>query len=312
MADGRSEGVQRPAEAFEKERGRLLRLAYRMLGSIAEAEDVLQDAWLRWSAAPDPVTPGFLPRVVARLCIDHLRSARVRRETYPGTWLPEPWVEQTPADGAGPDAGVALLLAMERLSPLERAAFVLHDLFDWSFEEIAATLDRTDAACRQLAARARRNVRSAGPRFTVDPERARALAEAFATASRSGDTEALGRLLREDARLVSDGGGRRAAAVRTLAGRGVVLRFFAGLARRLGGGPVFLHMGPINGAPGFVTLDADGGTSATVLELDGDAITAIYVMRNPEKLRHLGGLREAGRPAAGPAARTLEMGADRG
>ena len=178
-------------DAFEAQRPRLAGLAYRMLGSVAEAEDVVQDAWLRWHGTDrDTVRDAgaFLRRVVARLCLDRLKSARARRETYVGTWLPEPVVDE--ATVSGPDAGewaedlsFALMLALERLSPLERAAFLLHDVFDVEFDEIAALLDRAEPACRQLAARARAHVRDARPRFSVrDDERAR-LVGAFMDAS---------------------------------------------------------------------------------------------------------------------------------
>src|SRR5690606_21415117 len=181
---------------FDALRPRLTRIAQRMLGSWAEAEDVVQDAWLRWQdgdrdAVRDPAA--FLSRTVARLCLDVLKSSRVRRETYIGPWLPEPMVEDTPEETAG--VTPALLLALERLSPLERAAFLLHDVFGMSFDDIAKAIGRTAPACRQLAARARDHVRAARPRFPVAPERGRDIARAFFDASRSGDVAALQGLL---------------------------------------------------------------------------------------------------------------------
>src|SRR5690606_11711023 len=175
------------ASDFHALRPRLTRIAQRMLGSWAEAEDVVQDAWLRWQdadrgAVRDP--PAFLTRTVSRLCLDVLKSGRVTRETYIGPWLPEPVVEETPeeSDGVTP----ALLLALERLSPLERAAFLLHDVFGMSFEDIATTIDREPAACRQLASRARNHVRASRPRFPVSAEQGRTIARAFFDATRTG------------------------------------------------------------------------------------------------------------------------------
>ncbi|WP_367268680.1 sigma-70 family RNA polymerase sigma factor [uncultured Sphingomonas sp.] len=157
------------AALFEAERPRLVRLAYRMTGSLAEAEDLVQDAWLRWSQVEEVKAPAaWLTRVVTRLCLDHLKSARVRRETYVGTWLPEPLLGTTDPDEVADDLTVTLMLAMERLSPLERAAFLLHDVFDVALLEVARTLDRAPATVRQLASRARRHVAKARPRYPVD------------------------------------------------------------------------------------------------------------------------------------------------
>ena len=196
--------------AFEAQRPMLLRVAYRMLGSMSDAEDVLQDAWLRWAAGDrDEVrSPGaFLRRMVTRLCLDQLKSARTRREEYAGPWLPEPEVESEPVD----DVTLPLMLALERLSPLERAAFLLHDVFGESFEEIGAALGRDAAACRQLASRARRNVQAERPRFPVERDDGRRIVDAFLAASRSGDTAALGALLAQDVSFHADGGGKRPA-----------------------------------------------------------------------------------------------------
>jgi RNA polymerase sigma-70 factor (ECF subfamily) len=274
--------------AFDAARPALLRVAYRMLGSMSDAEDVVQDAWLRWSAtdkdeAREPAA--FLRRMVVRLCLDVLKSARVRRETYTGPWLPEPIVEPEETE----DVTLPLLLALERLSPLERAAFLLHDVFGESFEDVAKALGRGAAACRQLASRARKNVREERPRFPVSRERGLEIASAFFVASREGDVRALGNLLADDVRFHADGGGKRSAAGRVLAGLGEVTQVLTGIAKLLKRRPsALVRYGFINGLPGFVTEEADG-LQTTALLIEKDRIKAIYVMRNPDKLRHLEG-----------------------
>ena len=287
----------RAVDAFEAHRDHLLGLAYRMLGSIAEAEDVVQEAYLRWHGADaDEVADprACLARVVTRLGLDYLKSARVRREHYVGPWLPEPVVDAD-ALSAGTsseyadDVTVALLLALERLSPLERAAFLLHDVFDLDFAEVARTLDRTEAACRQLAARGRAHVREARPRFPVEPGAADRLAAAFLAASREGDADALRALLAEDAVLRSDGGGKRSAALAPILGRDRIARFLAGIARKVREAGHVLTATParINGQPGFVLRDADGMVQTMALEIRDGAVVAIDIVRNPDKLGHL-------------------------
>lgn len=279
--------------AFAGLRPRLLRLAYRMLGSVAEAEDVVQETWLRWQGASkegirDP--EAFLIRIATRLCLDALRAARRRREDYVGPWLPEPLVdpfaptEPPPAD----ELTLTMMLVLERLSPAERAAFLLHDVFGLDFAEIAQSLDREEAACRQLASRARRQIQAARPRFPAAPEAGIRLAEAFFAASRSGDASALRQMLAAEAVAVTDGGGRRRAALNPILGPERIIAFFAGLARKgaFTTAPP-LHLGLIDGLPGFITREADEGLQATALQLEGDAIAAIYIQRNPDKLRHL-------------------------
>ncbi len=278
---------------FEQERPRLKRLAYRMLGSVSEAEDVVQDAWLRWDraggAADNP--QAWLVQAVTRLCLDRLKSARARRETYVGPWLPEPLIEAVTDDPVerAEDVSVAFLLALERLSPLERAVFLLHDVFDQDYAAVGAALGKSEPAVRQLASRARTHVRDARPRFTVSDDRATRLAAAFLDASNRNDTAALTRLLAEDAVLISDGGGKRPAALRPMIGRDDVMLLLNGLASR-GTFPAAGSMRParVNGLPGVILEAADGLTIIAV-EPDetGDRIAAIYVMRNPEKLGHV-------------------------
>ena len=283
-----SEGAQPDAaEAFAPLRPRLTRVAYRMLGSVADAEDVVQEAFIRWLGTDrgEVAQPeAFLRRTVTRLCLDQLKSARRRRESYVGEWLPEPVVEEE----ADEDVTLPLMLALERLSPLERAAFLLHDVFGVGFDEIAKTIERDPAACRQLAARARAHVRDARPRFEVEQHRGLELAEAFFAASRSGDMTALGALLAADVSIHSDGGGKRPAALAPILGFAAVMKTHEGLAALFRKhGSRLVRTGFINGLPGFVTRESDGELQTTALEIENGKVAAIYVMRNPDKLRHL-------------------------
>lgn len=276
------------AAAFEPLRPRLIRVAYRMLGSVADAEDVVQEAFVRWLGADRAevkAPEAFLRRTVTRLCLDQLKSARRKREVYVGPWLPEPVLEEENADE---DVTLPLMLALERLSPLERAAFLLHDVFGVDFDEVADTIGRTPAACRQLAARARAHVREARPRFQVEKERGLQIANAFFAASRTGDMRALGDMLSEDVSFYSDGGGKRPAASRPILGHEPVLRLWTSLARIfVKHGSTLVRAGMINGLPGFVSREADGELQTTALEIENGKVVAIYVVRNPDKLRHL-------------------------
>ena len=275
------------AATFEELRPPLLRVAYRMLGSMADAEDVVQDAWLRWASTDRKavrVPEAFLRRVVTRLCLDQLKSARVRREEYVGPWLPDPVVEPDAVE----DVTLPLMLALERLSPLERATFLLHDVFGESFEDIALSLDRDPAACRQLASRARTHVRSAAPRFPVEKTHGLEIAQAFFAASRAGEIGRLGAMLAEDVSLYSDGGGKRPAAGRVMMGASEVTRAFAAIARLMRGqAGELIRYAYVNGLPGFVTRESDGILQTTALLIDEGRVKAIYVMRNPDKLQHL-------------------------
>ncbi len=275
------------AAGFDPLRPKLMRVAYRMLGSVADAEDVLQEAFIRWMGADrDEVREpeAFLRRTVTRLCLDQLKSARRQRETYLGPWLPDPVVEEEEEE----DVTLPLMLALERLSPLERAAFLLHDVFGLGFEEVAATIQRDPATCRQLAARARTHVREARPRFQVDKQHGLALAEAFFTASRNGDMKALGEMLAADVSIHADGGGKRPAAMKPIVGFDAVMKAHVWLAALFKkNGSKLVRAGFVNGLPGFVTLEADGELQTTALDIEDGKITAIYVVRNPDKLRHL-------------------------
>jgi RNA polymerase sigma-70 factor (ECF subfamily) len=279
------------AAGFTPLRPVLSRIAYRMLGSLADAEDVVQEAFVRWlrtdrDAVRDP--EAFLRRMVTRLCLDQLKSAARRRELYVGPWLPEPVVEAEEAFGADEEVTLPLLMALDRLSPLERAAFLLHDVFDVSFEEVAETLERSPEACRQLAARARSHVRASRPRFPVPKARGLEIAAAFFRASREGDMAALKDMLAEDVAVYSDGGGKRVAVHRPFFGIEQVARVFAAIARLLKRGRYELvGYRMINGLPGFVTREADGILQTTALLIEDGRIAGIYVVRNPDKLRHL-------------------------
>jgi RNA polymerase sigma-70 factor (ECF subfamily) len=283
------ESSQDAAGVFDPLRPKLIRVAYRMLGSLADSEDVVQDAFIRWlgtdrSAVREP--EAFLRRVVTRLCLDFLKSARNQRETYVGTWLPEPIVDADEQDVD--DVTMPLMLALERLSPLERAAFLLHDVFGVEFEEIGETIGREAAACRQLASRARTQVRAARPRFPVPKEHGLKIAEAFFTASRRGEMQELRSLLATDVAIYADGGGKRSAATKPTIGIEQVMRAHIGLARMFAKGPSeILRYGLINGLPGFVTREADNELQTTGLQIESGKIVAIYVVRNPDKLRRI-------------------------
>jgi RNA polymerase sigma-70 factor (ECF subfamily) len=282
------------AERFQPLRPGLVRLAYRMLGSMAEAEDVVQEAYIRWHQTDRTMIrePGaFLSKTVTRLCLDILKSARVKRETYIGPWLPEPVLEADGEEDRAEDLSLTLMMALERLSPLERAAFLLHDVFGLGFDEVAATLDRDPAACRQLAARARRNVRAERPRYPVDREEGQRMTDAFFAASRSGDLSGLRSLLADNVVSYTDGGGVRNAALNPLVGFRRVSGLLMGVARKAEGRlPPVLYRGLINGLPGFVTLEEDGVVQTTALDIEDGRIVGVYIVRNPEKLRHLADL----------------------
>lgn len=294
---------------FESHRRHLRALAYRMLGSRADAEDVVQDCWLRWQSAQQARDAAeieqpraWLSRVATHLCLDRLQSARARREQYVGVWLPEPLMDDdASAFDAGPEAkaayaqqvSIAFLLALERLSPLERAAFLLHDVFDIGFDEVAQRLGRSAAACRQLAARARGHVQSGQARVDVQQEDAERLLMAFAQAVAAGDVNALASALADDVVFLSDGGGLVAAVPKPLVGADKVAQVFIGFARQRDATQHAPRRALINGLPGVVLFDLQGRAVQTVaLQLDRDAqgrarVAAIYVTRNPQKLAHL-------------------------
>jgi len=293
-----------PSATFEPYRRRLLGLAYRMLGSMAEAEDAVQETYLRWhetDRARVAEPRAFLITTTTRICLDVLKSARVKREEYVGPWLPDP---VTDTASLAPDAqtelaedlSVALLLALDRLSPLERAAFLLHDVFDYPFSNVAAALGRNEAACRQLASRARARVRKSRPKreasappagsSAIAPKHA-ALMSAFLAASRSGDVEGLKQLLASDARFVSDGGGKVPAALNVVEGGDRVASLLCGLVRKGWTDDWSVQFEMINDLPGMIIRAPGRLVQTTAFELEGEIVKSIYVVRNPDKLRHL-------------------------
>lgn len=285
------------AERFEALRPRLLRVAYSQLGSLAEAEDVVQEAWLRLERADaDAIDDlgAWLTTVVGRLGLDALGSARVRRESYVGPWLPDPLVgqpapEADPADRVTLDESVslALLLVLERLSPAERTAFVLHDVFGYAFDEVAQIVGRTPEATRQLASRARRHVAEQRPRRPGTAQEQRRLVEAFTAAAGGGDVGALLEVLDPDVVLRSDGGGKVTAARKPLVGADRVSRAVIALARNLTE-PGLVRAVNVNGLPGLLLVGDDGGVDSVVaFGIDAGRIASIQIQRNPDKLRHV-------------------------
>ena len=291
-------------ETFQAQRARLIGIAYRMLGEMGAAEDVAQEAWLRWSKAGDEDIRdprAWLSAVTVRLSLDALRKARARRETYVGPWLPEPLLPDdmralaadAPAARAelASDLSLALLLVLERLSPEERAALILHDAFDCDYATIAQTLEKNEAACRKLVSRARERVKAERPRFQATPEQHRDLLLRFAQASASGDERAMLDLLAADAVAYTDGGGRVAAALNPIYGAGKIARFIVGLGRKFYSGvAVTPELIEINGQAGLRIRVGDEMFGVITVETDGSRITALYAIRNPDKLTRLSGL----------------------
>lgn len=285
---------------FVEHRPTLLGVAYRMLGRAADAEDVVQEAWLRWTATDRAAVReprAFLVRVTTRLAIDRLRQAQARHESYVGPWLPEPLV--TDFGPAAPDTAeravladsvsLAVLVVLESLSPLERAVFVLREAFGFPYGEIATALDRSEAAVRQLAGRARRHVDEGRPRYDVDPAERRDLTERFLTAAAGGDLGELLALLAPDARLVGDSGGKSKAPLRIIESADKVGRFLFAVARDYAAGHE-IRFPELNGAPAVLVL-ADGKPD-TVLQIEtrDGLVQCVHIIRNPDKLRHLAGL----------------------
>jgi RNA polymerase sigma-70 factor (ECF subfamily) len=274
---------------FDPLRQRLVRVAYRMLGSVADAEDVLQDAFLRWldvdqNAIREP--EAFLRRVVMRLCLDRLKSVRRRREIYVGQWLPEPVVESE--EDEIEDVTLPLMMALERLSPLERAAFLLHDVFGLGFDEVATTIGRESATCARLASRARSHIRADRPRYVVTRERGLKIAQAFFAASRDGELGSLRALLAADVTLHADGGGKAPARKTPAAGVQDVMRLFETFASVYAvSRSRLVRFGIINGLPGFVTVERGEILQTTALEIGEEGVIGIYIVRNPDKLRHM-------------------------
>ncbi|HEV3068716.1 MAG TPA: RNA polymerase sigma-70 factor [Streptosporangiaceae bacterium] len=284
------------AEVFEAHRDLMFAVAYRMLGTIVDAEDAVQDAWLRWSAAPraDVAEPrAYLARIVTNTALNRLRSARSRREAYVGPWLPEPLLTE-----AGPDAAeraelaesvsVAMLVVLESLTPEERAVFVLREVFGFGHAEIGAALGRSAPAVRQLAHRAREHVQARRPRFDVDWNQQREVTDRFLAAAAGGDIEALMTVLAPDVTLLTDGGGKTRAALRPITGDHKVARWLVGVVGRPYQGvavsDMSLEAAEINGSPGTLIMAGGRAIAALTLAVSGGRITAIQLLANPDKL----------------------------
>jgi RNA polymerase sigma-70 factor (ECF subfamily) len=266
-------------------------VAYRMLGSVADAEDAVQEALLRLSRLEEPLDEpaAWMTTVTTRLAIDHLRLARVRRETYVGPWLPDPLVEDAAAHVERADSlSQAFLVVLEHLSPMERAAFLLREVFDYEYPQIAEIVDRSEAYCRQLVVRARRHAEARRPRFDPDPALRADVMERFLAAAVDGDLDALERLLARDAALYSDGGGKAGAFTEALAGAGRIARIMAGATRaRLARG-FEMELVTVNGQPGRLRRGPDGRV-VDVLSIDvvDGRIQTVRFVSNPDKLAHL-------------------------
>ena len=285
------------ADAFEDYRPTLFGLAYRMLGSAMDAEDIVQDVYIRYTQAKvEPQQLGaYLRTIATRLCLDQLKSARVQREQYYGEWLPEPLVidPHSPAEivGRAEHISLAFLVILEKLSPLERAVFLLREVFDYAYGDIAQMLDRSESACRQLFHRAKKHVQADRPRFDAQPEEHQQIVQTFLAALQNGDLQRLTQLLADDATLYSDGGGKVPAAVRPVYGREKIIALLGGLDRRAQQQGVAYSLEPawLNGEQGLICRD--GATQqvlfAATFEVTHAAITTLYFVRNPDKLGRL-------------------------
>jgi RNA polymerase sigma-70 factor (ECF subfamily) len=281
--------------SFDRYRALLFSIAYRMLGSVADAEDMLQEAFIRWqqAARAEIRSPkAFLITIVSRLCINHLQSARVERETYFGEWLPEPVatdVQNDPLAIAKIDESlsIAFLVMLERLTPIERAVFLLHEVFSYRYAEIAVTVGQSEANCRQILRRARQHISAARRRFKASPQEHRKLVERFFQATRNDDADGLMAMLARDVVLHSDGGGRANAVPKSVVGADRVARGIIGGLRKFVPRELTTEIRQINGHPSLVSFLAGVPYSVVTFEVDGGRITAIYVLTNAEKLRHL-------------------------
>ena len=291
-------------EQFEQYRAMLFAMAYRMLGSFSDAEDMVQEAFLRWHKAKDVDVrspKSYLATTITRLCLDHLKSARIQRESYVGPWLPEPVM--TGATATSPavfrpvgqpeeeaslaeSLSIGFLVLMESLSPAERAVFLLREVFEFEFAEIAKILKKSEQNCRQLLRRARKHVAAKRPRFETSTEEQGRILQEFVRASSSGDLQGLIQILQNDVTLISDGGGKVAAALNPIYGADKVIRFLMGIMPKI---PVGLISIPteVNGVPALANYVGKNPHSVLVPEFDGGKIRAIYIISNPDKLKHL-------------------------
>jgi RNA polymerase sigma-70 factor (ECF subfamily) len=280
-------------EAFEENRQLLFGIAYRMLGTVADAEDMVQNTFLRWQDARDVHSPrAWLTTVITRLCINHLKSARVQREIYVGPWLPEPIVteyepERLENTKLADSLSLAFLVLLENLTPTERAVFVLREVFNYEFAEIAPMVEKTESNCRQILARARKQVEERQPRFEVSPDAAEALIQKFGVAVRTGNIEDLLSMLAKDVILVSDGGGKAIAVLRPIYGADRVSRLLVGATRKFGSPTQQSRSVIINGMPGIMSFDDGRVLRVAALGIREGRIHSIYIVSNPDKLRHI-------------------------
>jgi RNA polymerase sigma-70 factor, ECF subfamily len=284
-------------EIFKANRELLFAVAYRMLGTVADAEDAVQDAWLRWSAAPrsDLTQPrAYLVRIITHIALNRLRAARARREAYVGPWLPEPLLTTTGPDAAeraelAESVSLAMLVVLESLTPEERAVFVLHEVFGFALTEIAAAIGRTDTSARQLMHRAREHVQARRPRFDVDAGQQREVTRRFLAAAAGGDIDELMLVLAPDVTLITDGGGKAKAALRPITGAAKVARFLAAISARSYMGidvsDMTVDLAEINGSLGMLITVGGRPITAVTTVVAGGRITAIQLVANPDKLR---------------------------
>jgi RNA polymerase sigma-70 factor (ECF subfamily) len=287
------------ANEFEDLRPLLFSIAYRMLGSVSEAEDIVQETFLRWHRAMQEGTMiqsarAWLSTVVTRLSIDYLRSARKRREQYVGQWIPEPLLTDTSPDASehvalAESLSMAFLILLESLSPVERAVFLLHDIFGYDYSEIARIVGKSEQNCRQLAVRARRRVEERRPRFETSPRKQEELARTFFAAVERGDTGGLIHLLADDVVVYGDGGGNAPSWPHPIVGRDRVSRLLAGVGSQMHRFGLSIRLTELNGQPGAMFLDPDGRiTNVMVLDSSGGVVHAVHSVINPDKLGHLG------------------------
>ncbi|MDB6065231.1 MAG: polymerase, sigma-24 subunit, subfamily [Pedosphaera sp.] len=280
---------------FNELRPLLFSIAYRMLGTVMDAEDMVQETFIRWQGCDQANVEspkGWLSTVVTRLCINYLKSARVQRETYVGPWLPEPLVARLgvdPRENAqlADSLSLAFLVLLESLTPTERAVFVLREVFNYEFADIAPIVEKTEANCRQILARARKSVEERRPRFDASPEEAEHLIRQFDEAVRTGDLEGLLKLLAKDVVLVTDGGGKALAVLRPLLGADHVARLFIGIAKKFGGKTQVVRHAMVNGLPGYVAFEGERPVRVLVFGIRNGLIQSLFGMTNPDKLRHL-------------------------
>jgi len=281
-------------EIFSELRPLLFSIAYRMLGVVMDAEDMVQETFLRWQRSDQknvqsPKT--WLSTVITRLCINHLKSARVQREQYVGPWLPEPLVSHAGSAAENPLLGESLSLAflvlLETLSPTERAVFLLREVFDYEFGEVARMVQKSEANCRQLLTRARKHIAARRPRFETAPEQTQKVVEEFEHTVLSGDVQSLMQILAKDAVLISDGGGKARAVLRPIGGAEPISRLIIGAAAKFGSPTQVLRHLPVNGLPGTIAWENDRVIRVIVFGIQEGKIQSVFIITNPDKLRHL-------------------------